>query len=212
MMDWVGKYPEDPNTKFLGENTTLSVLGQEVGHRWLAYVEFRDRTGARSKSLLGRDDAHWSFFFDSDASVMEGNDIEDQGGGQFRTVDAVKRFSRLDQYSMGLIPAGSVPTFFYVESPNSTQDRRATGRRSACRSPARAATCWSRTSSRSMVRGCRSPSETSKIHRQAFIYVVSAGRNTDSGAGAKLDRIRTQWESFFLQATEGRMTANTRLR
>ncbi len=70
MMDWVGKYPEDPNTKFLGENSTLSVLGQEVGHRWMAYVDFRDRTGARSKSLLGRDDAHWSFFFDSDASVM----------------------------------------------------------------------------------------------------------------------------------------------
>ena len=45
-MDWVGKYPEDPTTKFLGENNTLSVLGQEVGHRWLAYLEFRDHTGA----------------------------------------------------------------------------------------------------------------------------------------------------------------------
>ena len=50
--------------------------------------------------------AHWSFFMDSDASVMEGNDIEDLGGGSFRTVDAVRRYSRLDQYAMGLIPAG----------------------------------------------------------------------------------------------------------
>src|SRR5260221_7902500 len=36
MMDWLGKYPDDPTTKFLGENNTLSVMGQEVGHRWLA--------------------------------------------------------------------------------------------------------------------------------------------------------------------------------
>src|SRR5262249_2910964 len=106
VMDAVIKYPDDPTTKFLGENNTLSVLGQECGPRWLAYVPFRDRTGATSKALLGRDEAHWSFFFDSDASVMEGNDIEDQGGGQFRTVDAVKRYSRLDQYMMGAVPPG----------------------------------------------------------------------------------------------------------
>ena len=55
-------------------------------------------------ALLGRDLAHWSFFFDSDASVMEGNDIEDLGGGSFRTVAAVQRYSLLDQYAMGLVP------------------------------------------------------------------------------------------------------------
>ncbi|HWJ57328.1 MAG TPA: hypothetical protein VNR90_13910, partial [Vicinamibacterales bacterium] len=53
VMDWLGKYPDDPAQKFLGENNTLSVLGQEVGHRWLAYVHFRDRTGTNSKALLG---------------------------------------------------------------------------------------------------------------------------------------------------------------
>ncbi len=64
------------------------------------------------------------------------------------------------------------------------------------------------------IHGPRTPpsTETSKIHRQAFIYVVSSGRSTDSAQVTKLDRIRTQWESFFLQATENRMTANTRLR
>ena len=142
-MDWIGKYPEDPLQKFLGENSTVSVLGQEVGHRWLAYLEFRDHTGARSEALLGRDQAHWSFFFDSDASVMEGNDIEDQGGGPFRTTAAVKRFSRLDQYAMGLVSASQVPTFFYVENPTNVAGGRERIRRpaSACRSPARAATC-----------------------------------------------------------------------
>jgi hypothetical protein len=211
MMDWLGKYPEDPTTKFLGENNTLSVLGQEVGHRWLAYVDFRDRTGARSQALLGRDDQHWSFFFDSDASVMEGNDIEDLGGGQFRTVDAVKRYSRLDQYLMGLIPPSGVGTFFYVESPNSSK----------VRGDAPAINVSFTGTRRDVlvddviaVNGVRSPSaaETAKTHRQAFIYIVSNGKTAEAAQLTKLDKIRTQWEAFFLQATENRMTANTRLR
>ena len=38
-------------------------------------------TGASSDAWLGRQRAHWSFYCDSDASVLEGNEIEDQGGG-----------------------------------------------------------------------------------------------------------------------------------
>jgi len=62
------------------------------------------------------------------------------------------------------------------------------------------------------------PSQTSvsadapKTHRQAFIYIVSNGRTADAGQVSKLDRIRVAWESFFLSATEGRMTLNTKLR
>jgi hypothetical protein len=212
VMDWLGKYPEDPAAKFLGENSTLSVLGQEVGHRWLSYMDFRDRTGARSDALLGRDLAHWSFFFDSDASVMEGNDIEDQGGGQFRTVEAVKRFSRLDQYAMGLVGVASVPPFFYVENPAGTTRTRESA-------PA-VGVSFTGTKREVLIEdvvtvmGSRLPSvaDSSKTHRQAFIYVVSNGRTLDSGQASKLDRIRREWETFFRQATESRMTADTRLR
>src|SRR5436190_1958216 len=211
MMDWLGKYPEDPTAKFLGENNTLSVLGQEVGHRWLAYVDFRDRTGTRSQALLGRDDQHWSFFLDSDASVMEGNDIEDLGGGQFRTVDAVKRYSRLDQYIMGLIPPSSVGTFFYVESPNSPKVRGDAPQINVSFTGTRRDVLVDDIIA---VNGQRIPSsaDTSKTHRQAFIYIVSSGRTAEAAQLAKPDRIRTQWEAFFLQATDNRMTANTRLR
>jgi hypothetical protein len=64
------------------------------------------------------------------------------------------------------------------------------------------------------VSGARNPSsaDASKTLRQAFIYVVSNGRSVDSGQVAKLDKIRTQWEAFMRQATENRMTADTRLR
>ena len=144
MMDRLGKYPDDPTTRFLGENNTLSVLGQEAGHRWLAYLNFRDHTGQQSEELLGRDLAHWSFFMDSDASVMEGNDIEDLGGGSFRTVGAVRRYSRLDQYAMGLLSPSEVPTFFYVQSPINMSQQKDEGLRaseSASPSTAPAATC-----------------------------------------------------------------------
>lgn len=116
-MDRIAKYPASPTDKFLGENNVMSLLGQESGHRWLSFLESMDANRQRSRELLGREDAHWSFFFDSDASVMEGNDIDAPGGGAFRTVGAVQRYSRLDQYAMGLVSPDQVPPFFYVEAP-----------------------------------------------------------------------------------------------
>ena len=123
--------PRRPDQQVPRREQHAQRLGQEVGHRWLAYVNFRDRTGTSSGALLGRDDAHWSFFFDSDASVMEGNDIEDLGGGQFRTTDAVKRYSRLDQYMMGLDPAGQRADVLLRGEPELDQrpQRRAADRR-----------------------------------------------------------------------------------
>lgn len=50
-MDDVAKFPADPTTKFLGENNALSVLGQEAGHRWLAFLQFSDHNRqARAES------------------------------------------------------------------------------------------------------------------------------------------------------------------
>jgi hypothetical protein len=213
-MDWIGKYPDDPRQQFLGENNTVSVLGQEVGHRWLAFLEFRDHTGRRSDALLGRGQAHWSFFFDSDASVMEGNDIEDLGGGAFRTVASVQRYSRLDQYAMGLIPESEVPTFFYVQNPVNVSPSR-----DADDAP-RVGVTFNGTRRDVLIQdivainGPRVPSsaESSRVHRQAFVFVVGAGRSASSADISKIDRIRREWEEFFQQATEGRMRAETRLR
>ncbi len=213
LMDRLSKYPDDPTTKFLGENNTLSVLGQECGHRWLAYLNFRDHLGQRSEELLGRDNAHWSFFMDSDASVMEGNDIEALGGGSFRTVGAVRRYSRLDQYAMGLVSPSEVPPFFYVQNPTNlsqTKDKESGPQVGVTFNGTRRDVLIDDVIA---IHGARVPSSAGspRVHRQAFLYVVSAGRAVDSGQVAKLDRIRRQWEDFFGQATDGRMRADTRL-
>jgi hypothetical protein len=213
IMDRLSKYPDDPTTRFLGENNTLSVLGQEVGHRWLAYFNFRDHLGQRSEELLGRDLAHWSFFVDSDGSVMEGNDIEALGGGSFRTIGAVRRYNRLDQYAMGLVGPSEVPPFFYVQNPTNlsqTKDKDSGPQVGVTFNGTRRDVLIDDVIA---IHGARVPSsaESPRVHRQAFIYIVSAGRAVDSGQVAKLDRIRRQWEDFFAQATDGRMRADTRL-
>jgi hypothetical protein len=214
LMDALTKYPSSPTQRFLGEDSTISLLGQESGHRWLAFLRFRDDNGRRSDELLGRDLAHWSFFFDSDASFMEGNDIEDLGGGSFRTVATVSRYSLLDQYAMGLVGPNQVPPFFYVEAPtNVVPDRERED------SPDTGVTF---NGTRREVRiqdvvdtmGRREPTSGSspRTHRQAFIYVVSNGRTLDQAQVDKLDRIRREWTSAFRTATSNRMTLETRLR
>jgi hypothetical protein len=210
-MDALSKYPEEPATRFLGENSTLSVMGQEVGHRWLAYLRFSDHNRQPSEALLGRDSSHWSFFFDSDASVMEGNRIQDLGGGSFRTVAAVEKYSLLDQYAMGLVRDLDVPKMFYVESPVSTT--------STAESAPRVGVTFTGTRRDVLINdiievmGARSPSadNSPKVIRQAFVYVVSRNRTADPSAIAKIDRFRRAWEPFYAQATGNRGTADTRL-
>jgi hypothetical protein len=107
----IGRYPSDPESTFLFSNNSLSILGQEFGHRWLAFLELG------TPQLLGRDQSHWSFLNHTSGSVMEGNDIEDLGQGAFRTGVATVRYSPLDQYVMGLRAASEVPPWFVVTNP-----------------------------------------------------------------------------------------------
>ncbi|PYQ21332.1 MAG: hypothetical protein DMF79_08395, partial [Acidobacteria bacterium] len=214
LMDNLGKYPADPTARVpgVGENTTLTLLGQECGHRWLALLRFRDASGAASDLLLGRDLAHWSFFFDSDASFMEGNDIEDLGGGSFRTVATVQRYGPLDLYAMGVLEESEVPPFSLVETPPGTGETRESGPRTGV---AFGGTRHDLTIADVVAAlGHRDPParQSPRFHRQAFVYVVGGGRSADPSATAKLERIRAAWEPFFTAGTGGRMTLDTRLR
>ena len=214
IMDTLAKYPADPAQRVLNEASTLAVLAHEVAHRWLAFFDLRDHRGEITGELLGRDMVHWSFFLDSDASVMEGNDIDDLAGGSFRTVGAMRGFSRLDLYAMGLLRESEVPPFFYVEAPvNVTPPR---GRES----PPTSGVTFNGTRRDVLIQdivaanGPRSPSsaEAPRVHTQAFIYVVGAGRTAAAEQVDKLDRIRRRFEPFFGEATGGRMRVETVLR
>ena len=211
VMDDLGKYPADPAQRANGENTTLSLVAHETGHRWGATLRFRDPAGSSSEAWLGRQSAHWSFYCDSDASVLEGNDIEDQGGGSFRTVATVQRYSPFDLYAMGLLAESEVPPTFYVDGPSGTGQTK--------ESPPRTGIAFTGTRKAVSIgdvvaaMGPRNPpaARSPRVHRQAWVYLVGRGRTADPAAIAKLETIRRAFEPFFSDATGGRMTVETRL-
>ena len=215
LMDTLTKYPSDPSQRVNGENTTLSLVAHETGHRWGATLQFRDTEGVVSDQWLGRQLAHWSFFTDSDASVLEGNAIEDQGGS-FRTGTPSLRYSPFDLYAMGLLPEAEVGATFYVEAPVITApssgsfDRESSPRSDVGMTGTRRDVTIGAVVS---AMGLRDPAAGSgpREHRQAWVYVVGAGRTADAAAIAKLERFRRAFEDFFAQATGGRMSVDARL-
>ncbi len=132
----------------LGLNSAMSLMGQEAGHRWLAFPAFLHPGFFFSADLLGRSAAHWSFFHnvrvpdsyfggDPRASSAEGNAIADLGaaasaglpvpcdpgaGESFFITEPnelIDGFTELDQYFMGLRAAADVSPFWYVDNPRS---------------------------------------------------------------------------------------------
>lgn len=209
MMDELAKYPDDLNQAFVGEDSTLAVLAHETGHRWLASARFRDGRDTSSE-LLGRDGVHWSFFFDTDGSFLEGNDIEPRGNA-FRTVGSSLRYSALDQYLMGLRTEREVPPFFFVRPSGTTST-------TADRAPRTGVTI---NGTRKDVTiqdviaaiGPRQPAGApwTVPFRQAYVYVAVGDDPAEAAALQKIDRIRAAFPPYFLAATEGRGAVDTRL-
>ena len=212
-------YPDDPTTQIftLGENNTLSVITHEAGHRFLSYVEFIDpATGLRSADLLGRQGAHWSFFLNTDASVLEGNRIEDRAmmTPRFLTTGTVAHYSELDQYLMGFRSADEVTPTFLVDQPANFQQ----GTRSAASAPQ---TGISFDGERKEItvdmiidaEGERIPdaSVSQRKFNFAFILLVDADSEPSEADLEKLDNIRAAWEPFFEQAADMRADAHTEL-
>jgi hypothetical protein len=193
----------------------FEILAHEVGHRWLARLRFRDPSGRPRDALLGRALVHWSFFMNTEASVLEGNEIADRGGGRFETVDIARRYSALDQYAMGLRLPEEVPPFFYVDEPDNFRPNRAFKFSSSPEAGI------SFTGSRRDVRiedviaamGPRAPDATRAPRRlrQAFVLVADAQAPATEARRQALARIRSRFEAFFREATGGRGAVDSTL-
>ncbi len=215
----LSNYPQDPAAQIpaLSENSTLSVLGHEIGHRFLAYPAFIDpATGFRSLRLLGRQQAHWSFFFNSHASFVEGNLIEDKGPAaspRFLTTETVSRFSELDQYLMGLRAPEEVPATFLVENP-----RNGIGFGNPMRPPQTGVSFDGDRKNIALERiiaaeGPRLPdhSVAQREFRFAFILIVAEDSEPNPASVAKLDRIRGEWPAFYERSVDGRSVGRVSL-
>lgn len=214
----LSQYPADPYavvpSRAFSRDTTMSVIAHEAGHLFLAFASTRDPEGPRERPLLCSDLAHWSFTFNSDASLVSGNRIRDNGPGaspRFTTVATVERFSLLDRYLMGLIPAAQVPPSFYVSNS-----------RGASASSCLPAPGVSFDGDRRDVtveeiaaaEGRVSPDHTvsQRTYRFAFILIVGKGTEPTPEQLAQVDRYRREFESFFHSATGELAVAETSLR
>lgn len=123
-MGMLSNYPADPTAtvplRSGAQDTPLTVLGHESGHLFLAYASVPDPSGSTAKPMIGYGGAHWSFVFNSEASLDEGEQINDLGGGQFVTGTVTKGFAPLDRYLMGFAPSSDVPDddMFVVLNPS----------------------------------------------------------------------------------------------
>jgi len=73
--------------------------------------------GNRTAAGMVVNRSHWSFFFNSGGSPMEGNAWTELSPGMFRTERPSFRFSDMDLYLMGLIPASEVSPSFLIAEP-----------------------------------------------------------------------------------------------
>jgi hypothetical protein len=200
--------------------TGTEVLGQEVGHRWAAFVN------TAVADILGRGDAHWSFFFDTDddaaalpgASVMEGNGWINNGDGTFTTSRPLDSYSQLDEYLMGLRLATEIDDpMFRVKTSPAKGKKSPTPKESDL--PAEDVTV---TGSPIVVtvqdvinaNGSRIPATDPATANLAFILVVpddgSASTVTASDADvAEVNDFRAAFASFYVTHTDDRGAVTT---
>lgn len=98
---------------------SLDILSHELMHRWGSYVKFMAAQGIVSAALLGKDLSHWSFLLNSYASLLYGNQWQDNGNGTFTSLLASRKYySPLDLYLMGFIDKSQVPPMLLIDNPD----------------------------------------------------------------------------------------------
>src|SRR5262249_39689000 len=118
----ISQYPTNPNglvaSRSAQGDTALSILGHEAGHLFLARVSVPDPNDPANDPMLNAaNHVHWRFTFNSEASLLEGERIQDRGAGvspRFLTTDTVAGYSALDQYLMGFLSPSQVAPSFWV--------------------------------------------------------------------------------------------------
>lgn len=210
----LSQYPDDPNAFMPSRagtgDTGLTVVAHEAGHLFLAFASNRE---GNNRPMLGRQGFHWAFTFNSEASLLEGNRIEDAGEGtspRFRTVATVEGFSPLDQYLMGLRPASEVPPTFYVQN---------SGLSPALTAP-RVGTSFNGTRRNIGVEeiiaaeGRRTPDHTveQRRYRVGFVLIVPTGATPTAAELAKVDLYRRELEAAWTRYAGGRASLDTSFR
>lgn len=199
-MNDLGEYSEDPSEElpgFVDIFSGVDVLGQEAMHMVGAFVT------ANNADILGRANAHWSFYFESYGSVMEGNAWRDNGDGTWTTIAAGAGFSQLDNYLWGFLLPQQVtdPMYALVNPIPNVGDSQLPAIGLTLAATRRNVTIANITAAN----GVRNPSAATsqKTYRMAWILVVPAEGEVSAHDLEKIDDFRTQWEEEWFPAETG---------
>lgn len=204
-------FPADPlDQDFSLGYSVLNLLGQETLHRFGVFVNYRDAEGSFRNDLRGRGGAHWSFFFHSDGSDLEGNAWVEAPAGTFTSGGYGGRFNQLDQYLMGLrLPDQIDARFFLINDPEPVTPAAL----NADSGPRRGAVVRGRAEPVTVdmiidAHGPRLPTarDAPRVFSQAFVFLTDADQPAGARerARARVDRVRQQWPGYFYAAAEGR--------
>jgi len=210
------QYPVNPNQivplRGPAGDTPLTILAHETGHLFLAFASVPDPDIPGALPMLNTDHVHWSFVFDSEASMVEGERIVDRGSGgspEFQTTDTAQQYAPLDQYLMGFRPPSQVPPGFYVANTPSYL---------LSLHPARGVTFDGTRRDFTIddvirAQGRRTPDDTvaQRRFRFGFILVVAQGSQPSAADLAQIDNYRQQFEPFYNAASSGNAVADTKL-
>lgn len=214
----LSQFPKDPKAfvpaRQTARDTSITVLAHEAGHLFLAYASIRDSRGPRNRPMLGYQNFHWAFVFNSEASLLEGERIRDDGPGvspRFTTSAATEAYAPLDQYLMGFRAPEEVPPTFLV-----------TGEKADSMAFQHPQVGASFDGSRRDIQldeiiqaeGRRTPDHTvaQRHFRFAFIVIVAQGSVPTPAELGQLETYRGLFETFYRQASSDRAYADASLR
>jgi uncharacterized protein (TIGR03437 family) len=213
----LSEYPADPNAvvpaRAQAGDTPVTTLAHETGHLFLAYASIADPNDPAARPMLGFQNQHWAFTFNSEASLLEGERILDQGPGvspRFLTTDTVQQYAPLDQYLMGFRAPAEVPDTFVVrDAPAYMQQWH----------PARGVKFDGTRQNVAIgdviqTMGRRTPDDTIAQRRFRFAFILVTPQGVDPSASdlATLEAYRQQFEAFYAKAAGDRASADASLR
>ena len=215
-MGYAFRYPNNPHLFANGVvDSGLDIVAHEAGHRWLAFPDFPD-AGGDPEVLRGRQRAHWSILFNSEASHMEGARLEQRADGSFQAVAASEGYSELDLYLMGILPPSAVPSgkYFYLADVNGVnRDEEGPqvglvirGRRVDVSVDQIIAANGPRLPAAGT--GARA---AQKAFNMAFVLVTLPGQGPRPENLEVVETYRKAWETYFPQATRGQGSVSTKL-
>lgn len=209
--DWQNAW-DKPGTLDQGPKSLLGVLAQETAHAWAAYVRYQLPQGGDSQALLGRDQAHWSFYVNTGGSPLGGNRWQDLGQGYFSAEPVTDiRYSPLDLYLMGILPASEVGHISRIRPSSSSACKVCEGDQTLEKVVISGEKETLTIAQIQAIHGTRTiAAQNTWCLRQAWVFLQTAQDPFNPTILSKLDALRLQWETIFAQAThqKARMTTS----